>query len=56
MAVLLLLGCMPIYAAADFNTIVLADERQTPRVTGGYPRFETLADGTLILLAGAKTS
>lgn len=55
MAVLLLLGCMPIYAAADLNTIVLADERQTPRVTGGYPRFETLADGTLILLAGGGT-
>ena len=54
-AMVLLLGCMPICAADALGMIVFADERETPSVTGGYPRFEQLADGTLILVSGGGT-
>ena len=49
MACMLLLGCMPIAATEG---LMVAEEWETPPLENGgsYPRFEQLADGTLILV------
>ncbi|MBE6680261.1 MAG: hypothetical protein E7598_07065 [Ruminococcaceae bacterium] len=42
---------IPAFATADLSGIVFAEESQTPAIaTSGYPRFEKLNDGTLILV------
>ncbi|MBQ4150786.1 MAG: hypothetical protein IJC81_03160 [Clostridia bacterium] len=48
---LFILMAIPAFAAADFSGIVFADASETPSIaTSGYPRFEMLNDGTLILV------
>lgn len=50
-ATLFAVMAIPAFAAADISDIVFADIGETPALaTSGYPRFEKLNDGTLILV------
>ena len=50
MAVMFVLMAIPAFAAADISDIVFDEESVTPALTvSGYPRFETLDDGTLLI-------
>ncbi len=50
-AMAMLVMSIPAFAAADLSGIVFANESETPALSvSGYPRFDRLKDGTLMLV------